>query len=190
MTVLMPWLVIPALPPKDPKGAALARLGPTGPMVVPVVKFHGFGTRPEASALPTRSFAALETVAVYCVLAVRLALGVNVAILVCESYVTVPVTAAPFTPATARVNVPGAVIVSGSIDLLNSVLTVLFKATAVATFAGLVSVIVGAVEFGPVPVVKFHGLGTAPAASAFPLRSFAAVVIFAVNCVLAVRLAD
>src|SRR3984893_4041323 len=85
MMVLMPWLVIPAPPPKDPKVAALARLGPTGPVVVPVVKFQGFGTRPAPSALPYRSFAALETVAVYWVLAVRLALGRNVAILVCES---------------------------------------------------------------------------------------------------------
>src|SRR6202035_2258051 len=65
MMVLMPWLVIPAPPPKDPKVAALARLGPTGPAVVPVVKLHGLGTRPAATALPVRSFAALLTVVVF-----------------------------------------------------------------------------------------------------------------------------
>src|ERR1700738_5461820 len=85
ITVRVPWLVIPAPPPKPPKGAALARLGPTGARLVPVVKFHGLGTRPATRALPARSFAALETFAVYCVVAVRFALGVKVAMLVCES---------------------------------------------------------------------------------------------------------
>src|ERR1700722_18320572 len=86
-------------------------------------------------------------------------------------------------------NVPGAGIVRGAMYLLNVALTVLLSETLGAAFVGLVSVMVGEVVFGPVPVVKFHGLGTAPEASAFPLRSFAAVVIFAVNCVLAVSLA-
>jgi len=65
----------------------------------------------------------------------------------------------------------------------------LLRATLVAAFVGLVSVMVGAVVFGPVPVVKLHGLGATPAAKALPLRSLAAAVIFAVNCVLAARLA-
>jgi len=52
-----------------------------------------------------------------------------------------------------------------------------------------VSVIVGGVISGPAPVVKFHGLGTAPATNPLPLRSFAAFVIVAVNCVLAARFA-
>ena len=89
----------------------------------------------------------------------------------------------------ARVNVPGAVMVSGSMAVLNVAFTVLLRTTPVAAFAGLVNVMVGAVVFGPVPVVKLHGLGATPAPKAFPLRSLAAVVILAVNCVLAVRLA-
>ena len=98
-------------------------------------------------------------------------------------------TAAPPAPATDRVKVPTAVIVSGSIALLNVALTVVLSTTFVATLAGLVRVIVGAVVSVVAPVVKLHGLGTAPAANAFPLRSLAALVIVAVNCVLAVRLA-
>lgn len=102
---------------------------------------------------------------------------------------TLPATAAPPAPATDRVNVPGAVIATGSMALLNVAPTVALSSTFVAAFAGLVRVIVGAVVFVVAPVVKLHGLGTAPAANAFPLRSLAAFVILAVNCVLAVRLA-
>jgi hypothetical protein len=46
----------------------------------PVVKVHGFGTAPLASALPNRSLAPVVTVAVYMLLARRLLAGVNVAI--------------------------------------------------------------------------------------------------------------
>ena len=50
------------------------------PVVVPVVKFHGLGTAPEINALPKRSVAAVEMLAVYCVLGARFTEGVNVAI--------------------------------------------------------------------------------------------------------------
>src|SRR6476619_4562605 len=84
-TVLIPWFVAPALPPKDPKVAVSPRGGPTGPAEAPVVKFHGFGFAPAASARPVTSLAALVIKAVYCVLAVRFAEGVNVAIWFTES---------------------------------------------------------------------------------------------------------
>ena len=45
-----------------------------------MVKVHGFALAPAASALPARSFAAFVIVAVYCVVAVRFAAGVKVAI--------------------------------------------------------------------------------------------------------------
>ncbi len=76
---------------------------------------------------------------------------------------------------------PEAVIVTGSMASLKVALTALLSATLMSALAGLVSVIVGGVVFGPAPVVKFHGLGTAPATNALPLRSWAAVVIVAVN---------
>src|ERR1035437_9188825 len=50
------------------------------PVVVPVVKFHGFGTAPDASALPSRSLAPVVIVAVYVELIARALLGVNVPI--------------------------------------------------------------------------------------------------------------
>jgi len=83
MTVRIPWLVIPAAPPKAPKEAADPRLTGPGPAPVnggPVVKVHGFGTAPLASALPNRSFAPVVTVAVYMVLGRRGVAGLNVPI--------------------------------------------------------------------------------------------------------------
>jgi hypothetical protein len=84
-TVLIPWLVAPALPPKDPKVAVTPRGGPTGPTEAPVVKVHGFGFAPAASALPVVSCAAFVIDALYWVLAVRLAAGVKVATWLTES---------------------------------------------------------------------------------------------------------
>jgi hypothetical protein len=55
------------------------------PTEAPVVKLHGFGLAPDASALPAKSFAAFEIVAVYCVVAVRFAAGVKVAMSLAES---------------------------------------------------------------------------------------------------------
>src|ERR1700733_16274656 len=80
ITVLIPWLVMPAAPPMDPKVEAVPRLGPTGPIARPLVKLQGLGTTPAASGLPARSVAAFEIVAVYCVLAVRLAAGGEVSL--------------------------------------------------------------------------------------------------------------
>ena len=75
ITVLIPWLVMPAPPPIDPKVEAVPRFGPTGPTARPVVKVHGFGTTPAASALPARSVAAFVIVAVYCVLGCEVGCG-------------------------------------------------------------------------------------------------------------------
>src|SRR5580692_7870503 len=100
-----------------------------------------------------------------------------------------PATVAPPAPETARVNVPGAVIVTGSMASLKVALTALFNRTLISAFAGLVRVIVGGVVSGAAPVVKLHGSDTAPAIKALPARSFAAFVIVAVNCVLAARFA-
>ena len=97
ITVLIPWLVSPAPPPKVSESRGGSEIRPHGPTEAPVVKVHGFGC-PAASALPARSFAAFVIVAVYCVLAARFAVGVKVAMLFVESYVTFPATAAPPTP--------------------------------------------------------------------------------------------
>ncbi len=51
-----------------------------GAVEAPVVKVQGFGLVPAASALPAKSLAAVVIVAVYCVVAVRLAVGAKVAI--------------------------------------------------------------------------------------------------------------
>ena len=82
ITVLIPELVNPALPPVAPANVeAVPRLGPVGPTEAPVVNVQGFAIVPAASALPARSFAAFVIVAVYCVVAARFAVGVNVAVL-------------------------------------------------------------------------------------------------------------
>jgi hypothetical protein len=87
--------------------------GPATLVAIPVVKFQvKFATK----ATPVRSLAAVVIVAVYCVLAARLAVGVKIAILPAEE--TVPGTAAPPTVA-ATVNVPTEEIVDGSIEVLN-----------------------------------------------------------------------
>ena len=86
-------------------GLVSVMVGPAAFKVVPVVKLHGFGTTPATNALPARSLAALEIVAVYCVLAVRFAVGVKTIVRLAVSYVTVPGTATA--PAvTTRVTVP------------------------------------------------------------------------------------
>jgi hypothetical protein len=56
--------------------------------------------------------------------------------------------------------------------------------TAVASLAGLVRVIVGAVVSGPDPVLKVQ---VNALANGFPARSVAPVVIVAIKCVLAAR---
>jgi hypothetical protein len=72
-----------------------------------------------------------------------------------------------------------AVIVVGSIALLNVAVTVVLIATAVARFAGVVDTTMGATL-----IVKVH---TSLAASALAVGSFAPVVIVAVYRVLAAR---
>src|ERR1039457_552913 len=65
---------------KTSKPAAAPRFNGERPAVEPVVKLHGFGTRPAASALPSRSLAPVVTVAVNESPAVRALAGVNVTI--------------------------------------------------------------------------------------------------------------
>jgi len=77
------------------------------------------------------------------------------------------------------------VIVAGSIASLNVALTALLSGTPVVPFAGFVAVIVGAVVLAVVPVVKVH---TKLLANALLAKSFAPVVMVAVNKVLAARL--
>jgi len=155
-----------------------------------VVKLQGLAAVPAASTFPAKSVAAIVIVAVYSVVAARFADGVKVAMSLAGSYVTVPVTVVPPVPATANVKVPAAKMLAGFIASLNVALTAALSATPVAPLAGLVSVIVGGVVSTPAPVIKLHGLGTAPAASALPDRSVAAFVIVAVYDPLAARFAD
>src|SRR5580658_8505867 len=90
MTVRFPELVIPAVPPKSPNSAADPSATGCRLDVAPVVKLHGSGTAPGPIGLPARSAVPLVTLAVYTVLAVRLADGVNVAIKLIASYAIVP----------------------------------------------------------------------------------------------------
>ena len=90
----------------------------------------------------------------------------------------------PPAPATARVNVPGAVTVTGFIALLKVALTAALSGIFKLALAGLVRIMFGEVASGPAPVVKLH---TKFAANALPLRSSAAVVILAVNSVFAAK---
>ena len=68
-------------------------------------------------------------------------------------------------------------LVAGFIGALKVALIVVSIGTRVARLAGNSCVIVGPAPFKVVPVVKVHGLGTAPAISALPLRSLAAFEI-------------
>ena len=188
MAVLMPWLVIPAVPPKAPNVEADPRLIGGGPPTNggPVVKDQGFGTAPATKALPNRSFAPVVTVAVYWVFATRGLVGVNVAMSLAGAYVTVPVTGVAPGPVSVKV---AELRVVGSIVLLNVEFTVALSWTPVAPFTGLVRVIAGGVVFAAVPVVKVQGFGTAPAFRALPAKSCAPLVTVAVYVVLGARFA-
>ena len=91
------------------------------------------------SALPAASFAAVVTVAVYCALPARLALGVNVAVV--PLTFTVPVTTAPpAVGARIKLAVVSVELVIASDKVAN---TDEFVATPVAAFAGDVDATVG-----------------------------------------------
>ena len=90
-------------------------------------------------------------VAVYCVLGNKLIVGAKVDVFVAATYVTVPGTAAPPTPATATENVPGATIVAEFMAWLKIAVIFWFMGTVVAPFRGFVEITVGIV-----PVVKLH----------------------------------
>jgi hypothetical protein len=111
-------------------------------------------------------------VAVYCVLAVRAAVGVKRAALLAASWVTAPATAAPPTPATATVKVPAVVTVEALIGALKVALIFWMTGTFVAPLTGTVEVTAAAD-----PVLNVQ---TTLDASAVPDVSFAPVVIVAV----------
>lgn len=135
------------------------------------------------SALPAASFAAVVIVAVYCVLAARLAEGVNRAVV--PVMLTAPATTAPPVVLTSVKLAPL------SVELVivseNAADTEVFVATLVAAFAGNVEDTVGGVISGAALVVKRQ---TKLDCKALPATSFAAVVMVAVYCVLAARLAE
>ena len=144
--------------------------------VVPVVKVH---TKLLANALPAKSFAPVVMVAVNKVLGARLLAGVNVA--VAPTKTMVPVTAVVPGPVKVKV-VP--LIVAGSIAVLNVAEIFWLVGTFVAPLTGIVEMIVGALVFAVVPVVKVH---TKFAASVLPPALIAPVVTVAVNLVLGTR---
>src|ERR1019366_8268795 len=111
-------------------------------------------------------------VALYWVLGSKFAVGANVAVLVAATYVTVPGTAAPPTPATATVNVPGAITVAEFMASLKVAVIFWLINALIGPFRGFVEITVGIV-----PVVKLH---TYLLASASPSKSLAPVVIVAV----------
>ena len=83
-------------------------------------------------------------------LGARFAAGVKVAVE--PAQLAVPGTAAPPAPATATVNVPDAVIVAGSMTLLNVAVIFSFVGTPIAPEAGRVMVTVGGVMSAVVPL--------------------------------------
>src|ERR1041385_972754 len=97
------------------------------------------------------------------------------------SYATVPVTGVTPGPVTKKLAV---LIVEGSIASLKVVLMLWLIATPVAALAGSVELTVGRVVSGAAPVVKLH---PKLLSSRLPARSFAPVVIVAVNVVRGAR---
>jgi hypothetical protein len=144
-------------------------------VVAPVVNVQ---TKFAASAFPGALIAPVVIVALYTVLAVRLAAGAKMAVLLPATYVTPPVTAVP--PGPVSVNV-AAVIVAEFIDSLNVAEIFWLSGTPAAPFTGIVEV-----TLGIVPVVNVQ---TKFAASAVPVKSVAPVVMVPVYTVLGSRLA-
>ena len=111
----------------------------------------------------------------------RFEVGVKVAVFVAATYVTDPATTAPPTPATANVNVPGAITVTGFIAWLNVAAIFWFVGTTTAPFSGFIETTAGIV-----PVVKVQ---TKFAVRPIPVEFFAPIVIVAVYSVLGRRAA-
>jgi len=116
--------------------------------------------------------AAVVLVAVYCVLAARVADGVNLAVL--PLTLTVPLTAAPPVGANVKLAVVSVALFIASEKLAD---TEALVATPVAALAGKVVDTVGGVVSGAAAVVKFQ---VKSAASALPAASVASAVIVAV----------
>lgn len=154
-------------------GVVDATVGGVRSGAAPVVKLHDVLA---ASALPAASFAAVVTVAVYCVLPARPTLGVNVAVLPATD--TVPATAAPPAVGTSvKLEVVNVAFVIGSENVTDAEV---LSATPVAPLPGVLAMIVGAVTSGAAAVVKVHA--TLPA-SGLPDASVTAVERVAVYCV-------
>jgi hypothetical protein len=158
ITVSIPELVIPAPPPKAPKGAAAPRGKGATHAADAVVKVQGFGTSPgDPNGMPATSVTAPEIVTVYTVSAARLFVGVKVMI--------VPVMSWENTPVMGTVDPGGVTVkvvvlnVAAFIGILKVALMVALKHTPVARFPGLVETKMGAMTTETVPVVKVHGFG-------------------------------
>jgi hypothetical protein len=177
--VFTPWLVTPAPPPKLPKAAMVRKFTGAKQACVPVVKFH---VKALAKGLAAKSVTPVVTVATKLVLGAKPVglVGTKVATLLGASYVTVP-----GTDTLALVSVKLLVVMeAGAMASLKVAVTLLVKHTPVAPFNGLTEVTVGAVVSPILLVVKVH---TKSLAKALLAKSFAKVVILALNKVLFAR---
>ena len=156
ITVRIPVLVIPAVPPNVPKGSASFKStkgvadGGVSASVSPVLKVQ---TSLTASALPARSVDAVVIVAVYKVSTVRLAFGVKVAFLFCGPKVTVPETGPPSLDS-VKLSV---LMVNGFMPSLKVALTKVLVGTLMSPSAGVTGTTVGAVVSSALPTVNCHG---------------------------------
>jgi hypothetical protein len=136
-----------------------------------------------ARAIPVASFAAVVIVAVYCVPATRLFVGLNSAVF--PLTVTVPATGVP--PDVVARRKLAAVRVEFVIASENVAETELFNATSFPAFAGIVEMTCGGVLLVVDAVVKIQ-MKLEP--RALPAESFTAVVIVALYSVFAARFAE
>jgi hypothetical protein len=175
-TVFTPWLVAPAPPPKLPKAAMVRKFTGAKQACVPVVKLQ---MNALAKGLAAKSVTPVVTVATKLVLGAKPVglVGTKVATLLGASYVTVPGTK---TLALVSVKLL-AVMEAGAMASLKVAVTLLVKQTPVAPSNGLTKVTVGAVMSPVLLVVNVH---TKSVAKVLLAKSFAKVVILAVNKVL------
>jgi hypothetical protein len=181
--VLTAWLV--QTPVADEAGLVDVTVGGVLSALVPVVKLH---MKLDASALLSRSFAAVVIVALNKVLAARGLVGARIAVL--PEYDTVPAT--DVVPGPSRLNVAGAVIVSGFIASLKVAVIFWLSGTAVAVSIGNAEITDGDVVSEAAPVVNDHrkaALISWPRASATSLLMLALKRVFARSMVLGVKVA-
>jgi hypothetical protein len=172
---LTAWLI--QTPVADRAGLVDVTVGGVLSTPVPVVKVQ---VKLDASALLSRSLAAVEIVAWNNVLAARALVGVKVAVV--PEYETVPAT--EVVPGPSSLNVAGAVIVSGSIASLKVAVIFWLSGTPVAVSIGRVEITEGGVVSGTAAVVKVHA--KSPRIS-WPKESATSLLIAALKRVFARR---